>query len=97
MVHFPQTFFSEHEIEDITEAVLSTSTSKAASDDKSIPPAKVPHQFDELIDLEKEIVVIKRQNLLLKHEKLKLQIGMLKRNFGSSETVQHADKLFFNV
>ena len=95
LIHFPQHFLSEDDAgEDTTEAVPSTSTSKAASD-KSIPPTKVPHKFDELIDIEKENLLIKRQNLLLKQEKLKLQIELLKRNVGNSETAQNGDKVYF--
>lgn len=56
----------------------------------TIPASQIPRKFDDLVEMEKENLLIKRQNLLLKQEKLKLQIVLLKRKVGN-ETVQTDD------
>lgn len=63
----------------------STSTCTAptsAAINLTIPAAKIPRKFDELVEIEKENLLIKRQNLLLKQEKLKLEIELLKHKAG---------------
>ena len=82
----------------MSEATASTSKSTECCSPASKKIKLKEKSFEQLVDIEKDNALIKRENLLLllEQEKLKLEIQLLKQKLGQ-HTVETNDGTYFSL